>query len=384
MQQFDYIFAGFGLSGMTLFYELSKDPDFAKKSVLIVDRDTKTQNDRTWSFWAEGDIELQHLVKKQWKRGDFYTMQGEHLPLRFENHSYNTIEGTDFYAFMNDFVAKFSNVQRMQADILSLSNEGILQTSQGEFSGKLVFRSYFDQSDFQPEKAKQFIWQHFYGYVIKTKEVRFDADTFSFMDYRYTDAHLTNFFYVLPYANNEALVEFTEFSGKMYSEAEYKKKLEDHISKNLGIDAYEILLTEYNAIPMTDFQMNTVQSKHVINIGSLAGYLKPSSGYAFTRTLARNNKLAKAIISGEKLTEKSLNSSATYKAFDDAVLYLIATGRVHGAMIFAALFKKRGPDFVFRFLDEKINGWGLFKVTLASPKKWEFVRYFILRFLGRV
>jgi lycopene beta-cyclase len=383
MQQFDYIFAGFGLSGMTLFYELSKDLDFANKSVLIVDRDAKNQNDRTWSFWAEGDIELQHLVKKQWKRGDFYTMSGEHLPLRFDNHSYNTIEGADFYAFMNDFVAKFSNVQRIQADILSLSNEGILQSSQGEFSGKLVFRSYFDKSDFQPEKAKQFIWQHFYGYVIKTKEAKFDADTFSFMDYRYTDAHLTNFFYVLPYANNEALVEFTEFSGKMYSEAEYKKKLEGHISQNLGIDDYEILLTEYNAIPMTDFQMNTVQSKYVINIGSLAGYLKPSSGYAFTRTLARNKKLAQAIIAGEKLTEKSLNSNATYKAFDDAVLYLIATGRVHGALIFAALFKKRGPDFVFRFLDEKINGWGLFKVTLASPKKWEFVRYFILRFLGR-
>ena len=383
MQQFDYIFAGFGLSGMTLFYELSKDPDFAKKSVLIVDRDAKNQNDRTWSFWAEGDIEFQHLVKKQWKRGDFYTMQGEHLPMDFGNYTYNTIEGADFYAFMNQFVAKFSNVQRIQTDILSLANQGILQTSQGEFSGKLVFRSYFDKSDFQPEKAKQFIWQHFYGYVIKTKEAKFDADTFSFMDYRYTDAYLTNFFYVLPYAHNEALVEFTEFSGKMYSEDEYKKKLEDHISQNLGIDAYEILLTEYNAIPMTDFQMNTVQSKHVINIGSLAGYLKPSSGYGFMRTIERNKKLAKSIISGEKLTEKSLNSSATYKAFDDAVLYLIATNRMHGARIFANLFKARGASFVFRFLDEKLNGWGLFLVTLSSPQKWQFVRYFILRFLGR-
>ena len=203
------------------------------------------------------------------------------------------------------------------------------------------------------------------------------------MDYRYTDAHLTNFFYVLPYANNEALVEFTEFSGKIYSEAEYKKKLEDHISQNLGIDDYEIVLIEYNAIPMTDFQMRTVQSKNVINIGSLAGYLKPSSGYGFMRTIERNKKLAKSIISGEKLTEKSLNSSATYKAFDDAVLYLIATKRMHGASIFANLFKARGASFVFRFLDEKLNAWGLFLVTLSSPQKWQFVRYFILRFLGK-
>jgi lycopene beta-cyclase len=284
---------------------------------------------------------------------------------------------------MNQYVEGFENVERLQTDIVSLNDAGELKTLSGDFKGEWVFRSYFDQSDFKPEKARQFIWQHFYGYVIKTKEARFDADTFSFMDYRYTDANLTNFFYVLPYANNEALVEFTEFSGKIYSEADYKKKLEDHISQNLGIDDFEILLTEYNAIPMTDFQMNTVQSRHVINIGSLAGYLKPSSGYGFMRTIERNKKLAKSIISGEKLTEKSLNSSATYKAFDDAVLYLIATNRMHGARIFANLFKARGASFVFRFLDEKLNAWGLFLVTLSSPQKWQFVRYFILRFLGR-
>lgn len=384
MQHFDYIFAGFGLSGMTLFFELSKDPEFKNKSVLVVDRDGKNQNDRTWSFWADKDIEFQHLVKKQWKRGDFYTMHGEHLLMHFQNYTYNTIEGVDFYAFINDYVAKFQNVQRLQTDIVSLSDAGELKTDSGDFKGQLVFRSYFDKSDFKPEKARQFIWQHFYGYVIKTKEAKFDSDTFSFMDYRYTDAHLTNFFYVLPYTNNEALVEFTEFSAQLYSEEEYRIKLEKHIEKNLGIADYEIVHTEFNAIPMTDFQMNTVQSKQVINIGSLAGYLKPSSGYGFTRTLARNKTLAHAVISGQKLTEKSLNSSATYRAFDDAVLYLIATNRMHGALIFANLFKARGADFVFRFLDEKLNAWGLFLVTLSSPKKWQFVRYFILRFLGRV
>jgi hypothetical protein len=111
MQQFDYIFAGFGLSGMTLFYELSKDPDFRNKTVLIVDRDAKNQNDRTWSFWADAAIDFQHLVKKQWKRGDFYTMQGEHLPMDFGNFTYNTSEGADFYAFMNQYFEGLSPIE---------------------------------------------------------------------------------------------------------------------------------------------------------------------------------------------------------------------------------------------------------------------------------
>jgi len=384
MQHFDYIFAGFGLSGMTLFHELSKAPDFVNKTVLIVDRDAKNQNDRTWSFWAEDDIDFQHLVKKQWKRGDFHTMDGDHIPMHFQNYCYNTIEGVDFYDYMNDFVTQFAHVQRIQTDIISLNNQGELNTASGQFSGDLVFRSYFDKTDFQSEKAQQFVWQHFYGYVIKTKVPRFDADTFSFMDYRYTNAKLTNFFYVLPYTSTEALVEFTEFSAQLYTEEEYKIKVEKYINQNLGITDYEIVHTEFNAIPMTNFQLPNVQSDHVLNIGSLAGYLKPSSGYGFTRTLERNRKLALAIIAGDKLTEKSLNSSGTYKAFDDAVLYLIATNRIHGARIFASLFKARGADFVFRFLDEKLNAWGLFLVTLSSPKKWEFIRYFILRFMRRL
>jgi lycopene beta-cyclase len=145
MQQFDYIFAGFGLSGMTLFYELSKDPDFRNKTVLIVDRDAKNQNDRTWSFWADAAIDFQHLVKKQWKRGDFYTMQGEHLPMDFGNFTYNTIEGADFYAFMNQYVEGFENVERLQTDIVSLNDAGELKTLSGDFKGEWVFRSYFDQ-----------------------------------------------------------------------------------------------------------------------------------------------------------------------------------------------------------------------------------------------
>lgn len=376
-EKFDYIFAGFGLSGMSLFYELSKDPDFVKKNVLIIDRDSKKENDRTWSFWANESNDFLHLAKQSWKKGLFFDEEGKKIHLNLEDYTYYTIEGLEFYNFINLHVAKFRNVTRIQEKISNVSVDGYVKTQENEYSGELVFKSYFEKIEFQLYKSNYFVWQHFYGYVIRTKEDKFNPREFTLMDYSFTDKIKTNFFYILPYSKTEALIEFTEFSQKLYTETEYKEKLEEYISKHLGIIDYETVLVEFNAIPMTDFQLNSVVSKNVINIGSLAGYVKPSSGYAFTRTLARNKKLVELITSRQNLEERMLNSSKTYKAFDNAVLYLIANEKVHGGRIFASLFRQLNTDFVFQFLDEKLNYRELLKIMLASPSKFEFIKYFI-------
>jgi lycopene beta-cyclase len=375
--KFDYIFAGFGLSGMSLLYELSKNKNFKEKSVLIIDRDTKESNDRTWSFWHNGENDFTHLAKKTWKNGWFYAQDGLEIALDLENYSYSTIEGIDFYNFVNKHLKRFSNIHRVYQDLVHVSDEGKVLTNEREYIGELVFKSYFDKLDFQKRNSNYFLWQHFFGYVIKTEKPAFDANRFVLMDYRFSDEKRTNFFYILPYSETEALVEFTEFSAHKYTESNYKEMLLNYIHEHLNITNYQIEQVEFNAIPMTDFQLKTVVSKHVINIGSMAGYVKPSSGYAFTRTLERNKKLAALIDANIPVNETQLNSSKTYKAFDNAVLYLMQTEKVHGGLIFSSLFERRSADFVFKFLDENANAFELFQIMLASPKKMEFIKYFI-------
>jgi lycopene beta-cyclase len=376
-EKFDYIFAGFGLSGMTLLYELSKHPSFKSKTVLVIDRDQKTTNDRTWSFWHDSNNEFIHLAKKTWRKGWFYTLDGKQISLDLESYSYSTIEGIDFYNFMNDHVRQFENVIRITEDIIRVSKEGLVQTSQGVYSGNRVFSSFFDKADFPKQKSNYFLWQHFYGFVLKTPENVFDPTRFTLMDYRFSDKKRTNFFYILPFSDKEALIEFTEFSAQLYTEQEYYSKLKDYVENHLNIRNYSIEKVEFNAIPMTDFQRSTIVSNRVFNIGSMAGYVKPSSGYAFTRTISRNVKLAELILSNARITEKELNSTKTYKAFDNAVLYLMKTEKVHGGLIFASLFDRLNADFVFRFLDEKANTWELLRIMMSSPKKIEFIKYFM-------
>ena len=375
--KFDYIFAGFGLSGMSLIHELSKNAEFAQKKILIIDHDAKKKNDRTWSFWSEKNSEFNFLARKSWKIGVFYALDGSKIPLNLEKYGYHTIQGVDFYQYILKHLQQFPNITFVQDRITSVAELGIVQTEQNEYQGDLVFKSYFCKEDFDPSKSNYFLWQHFYGYVIKTPEPKFNDQEFTLMDYRFSDSKRTNFFYILPYSDQEALVEFTEFSAKLYTKEEYKTLLENYIRDVLKIADYEIKEVEYNAIPMTDFQLPMLVSKHVINIGSLAGYVKPSSGYAFTRTLQRNKVLADHLNNPSEQSKKRLDSTQTYKAFDNAVLYLMQNEKVHGGLIFASLFQKLDADFVFRFLDEKANLPQLFRIMWSSPKKMEFIKYFL-------
>ncbi len=374
---YDYIFAGFGLSGMTLLYELSKDPGFARKSVLVIDKDDKKSNDRTWSFWSNEPNEFQHLAKKSWKKGLFYDLDRFDYFLDLEEYTYYTIEGSSFYEFMHAHFAKFDNIVWKKENIRSVSELGSVTTDSGAYSGNLVFRSYFERKDFENQPHKYFLWQHFYGYVLKTDKPSFKTERFTLMDYQFGNPIRTNFFYVLPYSETEALVEFTEFSIDLYNEEHYKYMLELYIHRYMKVTDYDLVLKEFNAIPMSDFQLKNFVSDKLINIGSLAGYVKPSSGYAFTRTIERNKKLAHLILNNLPRREKDLNSTRIYKAFDNALLYLIANKKVHGGRIFGSLFADKSADFVFRFLDEKATKRELWEVMMASPKKWEFIKYFL-------
>ena len=65
MKQFDYIIAGAGAAGLTLAYLLMEYED-REKSILIIDKDSKSTNDRTWSFKRKQFVRafgLQKLVK---------------------------------------------------------------------------------------------------------------------------------------------------------------------------------------------------------------------------------------------------------------------------------------------------------------------------------
>ena len=48
--QFDYIIIGSGLAGLQLALSLSRDEYFQNKKIALLDKSSKTENDKTWCF----------------------------------------------------------------------------------------------------------------------------------------------------------------------------------------------------------------------------------------------------------------------------------------------------------------------------------------------
>lgn len=68
---FDYIICGGGASGLLLAYRMCNDPYFNDQSILLIEKDAKNTNDRTWCFWELGDGDLEMMVHKTWNQAYF-------------------------------------------------------------------------------------------------------------------------------------------------------------------------------------------------------------------------------------------------------------------------------------------------------------------------
>jgi len=64
--QYDYIIIGAGAAGLMLADTMGKDAFFAEKSILLLDKDTKETNDRTWCFWEKGAGLFENIIYKEW------------------------------------------------------------------------------------------------------------------------------------------------------------------------------------------------------------------------------------------------------------------------------------------------------------------------------
>ena len=64
---FDHAILGGGAAGLSLALALTSSR-LEKQSILIVEKDAKNTNDRTWCFWDDGSAHFRHLVQHRWPK----------------------------------------------------------------------------------------------------------------------------------------------------------------------------------------------------------------------------------------------------------------------------------------------------------------------------
>jgi lycopene beta-cyclase len=343
---YDFIIAGAGMAGLSLAYRLPRDA-----KVLLIDRERKTRNDRTWCFWEAGDGPFEAAIHRRW---DDIWVHGPNLSERFTiaPYRYKMLRGADFYQYVNTWLepqpnitVKYGHLERLESDTSSATAwvDGAAHRSSWAFN-----------SAFIPEVARSgfhHLLQHFKGWIVRTVEARFDPSAATFMDFRTPQHGDVRFVYVLPLDERTALVEYTLFSPALLPESGYDDALKNYLREHLRLEQFEILETEFGVIPMTDAPFPRMHSPRVMNIGIAGGRAKASTGYTFQRAQRQAQTIAHAILE----TGSPVHHTPAFNRHDwmDSVyLNVLDKKRESGSRFFTELFRHNDAVQVLKFLDE--------------------------------
>ncbi len=340
------------MAGLSLAYYLTQSP-WRNRSVLLLDKEIKTQNDRTWCFWERGMGTFESILFRAWDTVTFHgtTFSG---PLDIGDYRYKMLRGIDFYAHIRQTLTNFPNIEFKQATINRIKDTpqgGFVIADDEPYIADFVFDSTYVLRLDQPERHN--LLQHFKGWVITTEKACFDPAQPRMMDFRVDQQGDCRFLYVLPFDKRTALVEYTVFNERLLTDEEYEIALRHYIGQFLDTGSYQIAETEFGIIPMSDEPADEKQSEHVFRIGTSGGYTKPSTGYTFQRTQRYLRDMVHNLAESGQPTRPKPWLTRYFKGLLDSVLLNVLQYRRHPADdIFTRLYERNPPSQILKFLDE--------------------------------
>lgn len=372
-KHYKFIFLGAGASSSLLLMSLLRHTRIEQESVLFIEPELKNINDKTYCFWAEeSDPMLKHLeplLGKSWPSVSISTVQPTPLhPLR-----YWQISSIDLYEWFHNTLTKYpwERLQFRADQMQIIGDSAIIQCPNFTASADVVFDSRNPQ--FKPAVGFQtHLWQSFHGWQINSPTACFDPNNFGMMDFNIPQDNSTQFVYTLPYSPHKALVEVTRFGEEPIPRELAELRIKEFLEQR-SIQ-YTITDTETGCIPMSNADFDTIQHPRVINIGSRAHAIKPSTGYAF-RTMYLQAEHIGGSLTNPEIQPVDLQKAKNFKrsnhprfSFYDSLLLKILDQQPHwGKPIFEQLFRTTPVPTVLQFLDEKSTPWQEFNLLRKLP-----------------
>lgn len=334
---------------------LARSGYLSNKRVLVYERSPKNLNDRTWCFWEQGEGYFEEVVHHSWDTVGFYSPEFS-SDLTLSPYRYKMIRGIDFYRHCMGVLEQYPQVE--------FRYEEVGATEEIQRQAPIVFSSIYDASLRDPRATH--LLQHFKGRLIETAADFFDPAKATLMDFRVDQGHGTTFGYVLPLSRRKALVEYTLFTEKLLSDAEYDRGLDDYLSHFLQIGPHTVIEEEFGVIPMTG-QSFPFYRNGMYQLGTAGGQTKASSGYTFQFIQKRSELIARALIEGRSLNRLPQEASR-FLFYDRVLLEVLAKGLWPGDRVFARLFARNSVQRVFAFLDNETNLMDEISLISCLPK----------------
>ncbi len=370
---YDYVFCGAGCASLSLLMRMINSGKFSEKKILLLDREAKTKNDRTWCFWEENNGFFEEVVYRKWDAISFLSDDFS-AALDIAPYRYKMIRGIDFYQYCFTEIVKHSNIEVVYAEIGEWEYQPhngysfVLNGQPYSIGETTVFNSLYKPAASDIKNIQ--LLQHFKGWVIETGKAVFNPDEATMMDFRVHQNHGTTFAYVLPFTNTTALIEYTLFTKDLLQQEQYDAELKHYIHAFLGIEDYKITGEEFGVIPMTN-QKFPFYGKGW-QIGMAGGQTKASSGYTFQFIQKQSEQIVKQLLAGKPLSQIP-STPKRFRFYDNTLLHILYYNKLPGGKIFARLFKKNKPQQVLRFLDNETSLKEEIKIISTLPT-WPFLK----------
>ncbi len=354
-----------GCAGLSLAVHMIHSGKFSNKKILLVDKEDKQQNDRTWCFWETDAGLFESIVYKQWSKAWFHGNEVSRL-LELSPYTYKLIRGIDFYNYCLARVQQHSNFEVKGGIIRKLTNEdgkACLWINDEQIQADYIFNSILFEKPVL-KKDDHYLLQHFKGWIIETEKPVFKESEATLMDFRVSQQEGTTFVYTMPFSSTKALIEYTLFTEKLLEPAQYENGLKQYIDQFVTNDNYKIGEEEFGIIPMTNHRFPAVNGR-IVNIGTAGGQTKASSGYTFRFIQKHSARIVDSLI--KKNNPFIAKGPGRFRFYDSVLLYILKNNKVPGDKIFTDLFKKNKPQPVLRFLDNESSPLDELKIISSLP-----------------
>lgn len=370
---YDYIISGMGCAGLSLAVHLSKSGFTKDKRILLIDKEEKKINDRTWCFWETKKGLFDSIVYRSWKSAWFHGHTPYQKLLNLDPYQYKMIRGIDFYSYCLEQIHQDGSFDIRHENIRSIRSEkrsAFCETDDNIYEADVLFNSVFF-GELEKKSSRHYLLQHFKGWIIETEQDVFDPEVPVLMDFRPNQKWGTAFVYVMPFTTRRALVEYTLFTESLLSEEAYSEGLSDYVKTHLKCDQWKIIEEEFGVIPMTNHPFKRFNDR-IIHLGTAGGRTKPSSGYTFT-FIQKDciDILASIRTFGHPFGIKK--DKPRFQWYDSVLLNVLSTGKLPGHRVFTELFKHNPPDRILRFLDNDTKIAEELRILISLPQ-WPFMR----------
>ncbi len=378
----DAVVIGAGAAGLSLLTHLGRAG--WRGTVAIIEDGSLPLDERSWAWWSTGEGPLDGDATAEFSHA-IVAGSGWQRTLALEPYAYRTITGAALRAAATRPRESVNAVTWIDgaATGVRAHPEGVeieVRTPTG--SSVLVRAStVFDSVGLDTSAHAWTPHLDFLGWQITADRDIFAPDTLTLMDFRTDQSHGVAFVYVLPTSARSALVERTVFvTAHDTSATDHAPHLRGYVREVLGIDSFDAVETERGAIPLGATRSRP-RVPGLTPIGTPAGAVKASTGYAFARIQAHCARLTEVMTGGGEAASGP-ESSRWYAGLDHALLTLLREDPDGGRRILETLLRRASPEEILQFLDEDLPSGAQARVGARLPF-WLFGRAYCRALVGR-